>query len=121
MRTKIAIGVGLVAVVLAVVGPPMAALCLRQRDPPLWLGMDSSEVERRLGPYCMAESGRITRDGRTFHDKSRDYVSGPDWLGNSHIVVVHFDSEGKVTGWGRLRVPRSRPPWLDRALKTLGW
>jgi len=49
MRKKIAVGVGLVAVVLAIVGPPFVALSVRPYEPPLRVGMTRNDVESVLG------------------------------------------------------------------------
>jgi hypothetical protein len=49
-----------------------------------------------------------------------DKTPGPDWLGNERFVFVRY-RDGKVYRWGVQPLPRTRPPWLDRALNAVGW
>jgi hypothetical protein len=54
-----------------------------------------------------------------------EYAIGPDWLGNSQRLIVHFRPAEKpqirVTDWEVWPAPRTRPPWLDKTLKAVGW
>ena len=51
MPKEIAVGVGLVAVILAIVGPPFVALSVRPYEPPLRVGMESWEVKQAIGKW----------------------------------------------------------------------
>ena len=48
----------------------------------------------------------------------------PDCFGASSETVVWFDwqdQEFRARKWEVRSRPRTRPPWLDRAVKWLGW
>jgi hypothetical protein len=49
------------------------------------------------------------------------YRYGPDSFGNSHYLTVVVEDKGKVKSWEIRPRPRTRPPWLDTALKWVGW
>ncbi len=111
MRRKFTVGVGLVGVVLAVT----VAVCDQMpTEPPLRVGMNEMEVMKALDvPLPLS-----IRDPREY----ARYRQGPDWLGNSRDVCVHFDDEQyRLISWDTEPLPRTRPPWLDRAMKAVGW
>jgi hypothetical protein len=145
MRNKLAIGVGLVAVVLAIVGPPFVALSARPYEPSLRVGMTEQEVDALMGTEICSlvkgsgggsgvsrSSGHGSMTVGDEADESRSwvgqhwttmniYVDGPDCVGRRRQVSVHFDREGTVTHWETEPLTLTRPPWLDRALKWIGW
>jgi hypothetical protein len=45
----------------------------------------------------------------------------PDFLGNSRALYLTVDTKGRITSVRNEPHPRTRPPWLDRALKAIGW
>jgi hypothetical protein len=123
MRKRLGIGFGLTAVVLAIVGPPFLALSVRPYEPALSVGMTRKEVRETIGlPTIFFGSTWGVGPGE------HHYI-GPDCLGNNLCVIVHFKTDDqrsspddqKVVSWEVQRLPRSRPPWLDRALKDIGW
>jgi hypothetical protein len=107
MRRKIAVGAGLVAVVLTVT----VLVCDRMApaQPPLRVGMTGDEVFDLLG---IGISG-------TMHSWETDFISEPDWLGNRTWIEVEFDGENRVVRWNTEPMHRTRPPWLDLALKAV--
>jgi hypothetical protein len=113
MRKKIAVGVGLVAVVLAA-----AVLVCDRMGPaelPLLVGMDREEVERLLG-----DKGEYV----PFYGHEIllcFYCPKPDYRGNQEQVVVYFDRNEQVIEWRVEELDRTRPPWLDGALKSVRW
>ncbi len=120
---RIAIGVGMVAVMLAIVGPPFVAFSVRPYEAPLRVGMTPQEVEEIIGLptiYLGATLGVSPGD---------HYYIGPDCFGNDLEVIVHFKTgdqrsspdDRKVVSWEVKRLSRTRPPWLDKALKWVGW
>ena len=135
MRNRIGIGLGLLAVVLAIGVPPLLALRLRPNKPELCVGMTSDDVEKAVGApgnrRCVNFFGvKVDDDGTLQFIYERDeYHIGPDPFGNNQLLKVHFDvhehsvraNERRVTGWEVDTLPRSRPPWLDKALKAVGW
>jgi hypothetical protein len=114
MRKKIDVVVGLVLVVLAV--PVLVCDWMGPAKPPLRVGMSPDEVHAAIGDVPCLNSGTVSGNNY-FLDE--DYYS-VDWLGNqTEIHVSFFNSE--VTEVHTEPLPRTRPPWLDRALKAVGW
>jgi hypothetical protein len=110
MRKKIAVGAGLV--LLAVLVTVLAVLCMQPAGPPLQVGMGQEEVDRAMGKpgVNLAYSGYPVLM----------YLQGPDLIGNEQRVIVRFDREGRVADWS-VTSSRTRPPWMDRAMKAVGW
>lgn len=112
-RKKIAVGVGLVVVVLAV------AVLMWWRTPPagppLRVGMDRVEVNKLFGDN--SEQFLPIRASLP----SRKYLQPQDSLGNRHYIIVHYDRANRVTKWETESGPSSPPPWLDRAMRWIGW
>jgi hypothetical protein len=50
----------------------------------------------------------------------RLYEIGPNWLGTTN-VLVSYGADKRVKTWEVYRLPRTRPSWLDAALKWVGW
>jgi hypothetical protein len=149
MRKKLAIGVGLVAVVLAVAVIGWA--CITPAAPPLRVGMNREQAERALGqPYSLVAADLppgVYCEGNlkgTHHLKSAklaasvdlqegeekrfifQYSAGPDLLGNNQATAIVFKLDDSINEFQAVRWqvedrPRTRPPWLDRALKAVGW
>jgi hypothetical protein len=122
MRKRITVGAGLLAVMLAIVGPPFVMWSLYPYEPPLQVGMDQEEVHQLLGEPD--GSGPI---GNGLWDWPQDiYCSGSDWLGNKRILCVNYKAvhprgkKFKVVSWGRMR-PLSTPTWLDLISERFGW
>jgi hypothetical protein len=111
MRKKL--GVGLVAVVLAIVGPPFVALSLLSPETPLRVGMEHEEVQNLLGKPEHTMWHRFAR--------TEWYTVELNLLGDQQEVWVRYDREGRVKGWKTKRLPRTRSPWLNRAMKGVGW
>ncbi len=111
MRKKIAVGVGLVVVVLAVT----VVVCdrLTPTEPQLRVGMTKQEVVKLLGHESLGQGeGEFTQDWFLIH---------ADWRGNQQVVIVSYDRQALVTNWTINPRPRTAPPWLDRAAKVVGW
>jgi hypothetical protein len=143
MRKQLAIAAGLVAVVPAIVGPPFVVLTSRPYELPLRVGMAEQDVDALMGiPFKVVGQGTgggssrgSTHGSMTAVDESDEstswigphwtvmkmYVDGPDCVGRRRQVSVHFDREGTVTHWETEPLTLARPPWLDRALKAVGW
>jgi len=113
MRKHLAIGVGLVAVTLAIVGPPFVALSVRPFEPPLRVGMT-----RREAIDVLKQQGR----GPTIFEVRQTRVfMKPDCLGGQCEAVLYFNwNEDCLTKWEIAHLLRTRPPWLDTALKWVG-
>jgi hypothetical protein len=118
MRNKV--GLGLVAVMLAIVGPPFVALSVRPYEPPLRVGMTPKEVQMIIG---------LPQRSWAFKWEVEEYYIGPDCCGNHSLLRVFFEKnyrppmlpDMKVISWQVQSLPRTRPPWLDAALKWVGW
>jgi hypothetical protein len=93
VRRDVGTGIGLVAVVLT------AAV------------MTADEVVALLGLGC---SG-----GSTLSTSEMDFIEDADWLGNRRWINVEFEDH-RVVAWRTISMPRTRPPWLDRALRAAG-
>jgi hypothetical protein len=132
MRNRIAVGLGLVAVILAIVGPPFVALSLRPYKPQLRVGMSLQEAFQVPGNW----SDLMIPEYSGWEYYWCDYESEPDWLGNRYRVDVRFDTGWrtkhqddhgpfgkywKVNRWKVVPLPRTRPSWLDTAMKWVGW
>jgi len=119
MRKHLAIGVGIVAVLLAIVGPPFAMWGMRPHELPLRVGMTDSEVSGLLGPGCRPESSSMLE---FLHPGVAEYYGqNPDWVGKQQEIIVWFDDDNRVTAWKVKPLHRMRPPLLDRALRAVGW
>ena len=59
MRKQLALAAGLVAVILAIVVPPLVAWSVRPYEPPLRVGMDQEEVHQLLGAPDDGSGGPI--------------------------------------------------------------
>ena len=106
-------GLGLLALALA--GTMVFAA-----KPQLRVGMNREEVDRLIGsPLEPLLSGGLV--GGVIFTFPLPYFPEPDWLGNRAIYLVSFDSDGLVTKWEVRHEPRVRPPWLERAMKAVGW
>jgi hypothetical protein len=121
MRKNIAVGVGLVSVVAALVAPPFVSVTVRSSlGPPLRVGMTEDEVHGLLGRCNCPSSYMMSRDfghpgTPTF------YGPNPDWAGNQRHIGVWFDNEHRVTAWEVQCLPRTCPPWLDAVWEWAGW
>jgi hypothetical protein len=107
MRKKLAVSVGLVAAVLAVT----VVVCdqVPPADPPLRVAMTGEEVFALYGHGSSGEMGDCTL---TFENV--------DWRGNNRLIHVEFE-DNRVVRSSVVCVSRTSPPWLDRALKAVGW
>ncbi len=119
MRKKLAVGVGLVAVVLAIAGPPFVTWSARSYELPLRVGMTEEEVQAALGnlPSRMGDSGGVA--GAVMLWQKR-YDPSPDWLGNRESIQVTYVNS-RVTSWEIEPRSRTRPHWLSAAAKWFGW
>jgi hypothetical protein len=136
MRKKLTIYLGLV--LLALLVTVLLAWFMPQAEPPLRKGMTEPDVEAALGvkgsliglgrhqstgehsvPTDRLGNGLTTRRGVT--KLKGVYSVPPDWLGNGATVWVSFDEAGQADHWEVQSLPRTRPPWLDTALKWAGW
>jgi hypothetical protein len=127
MRNRIAVGLGLVAVILAIAGRPFVALNLRPYEPQLRVGMSQQEAFQVRGKW----SDLMIPEYSGWEYYWCVYESEPDWLGNRYRVDVRFDTPWttknqkdkywKVNRWKVQPLPRTRPPWLDTAMKWVGW
>jgi len=144
VRKKSAVGVGLFLVVLLVTVvwhmPPAGA--------PLRVGMTWEEAdqamqesgrrfaygiepERLSGTPLGHNDGGYTYWAGEFpidggfplsSDNDSHYFSDIDLFGRHHEVVIYMKSDYKtVDRWEVRLLPRTRPPWLDTAMKWVGW
>ena len=89
-------------------------------QPRLRVGMKREAVNRLIGPPLKPlPAGGII--GGVIFTAPEGYWPEPDWLGNRVIYQVSYDADGSVEEWKVLPMPRVRPPWLDRAMKGVGW
>jgi hypothetical protein len=58
--------------------------------------------------------------GSTLSTSEMDFIEDADWLGNRRWIDVEFEDH-RVVAWRTISLPRTRPPWLERALKTTAW
>jgi hypothetical protein len=122
MRKKLPIAVGLVAVVLAAT----ALVCDRMGSkPPLRVGMTADEVCDALTASGGEPFVGIDLNYSDFENTGtkyiRSYSTMPDWLGNSQDIKVEFDEDYLAIRWTSHQEARSCPPWLNRALRAVGW
>ena len=119
MKKKLAIALGFI--LLALVVTALVVVMLPPAEPPLRVGMTVDEATQITGVDFL-----LIPEGSSFSPAF--YVSGynteSDWLGNRLYVDLRFC--GEEQGWTIVqidtkRLPRSRPPWLDRAMKRAGW
>jgi hypothetical protein len=116
MRKRIAVSIGLIVVMLAIVGPALVTHSVRASELPLRVGMtpreawDVLELRGIRGPV-------IVNPERP----ELEFVLETDWLGGRCAVVVYFNDEPRITRWETVHLPRARPPWLDKALKWTNW
>jgi hypothetical protein len=112
MKKKLAACLALV--LLALVVTVLAARRMTPAEVPLRVGMTREEVRQVFGDNCP----KLGFDcGKT---ASFVYFPGPGRFGDCHSVVVDYDN-GLVTSWEITRPPPTRPPWLDRVMKWVGW
>jgi hypothetical protein len=116
MRKKLRLAAGLVAVLLAIVSPPFTLWSMYSNEPPLYAGMEEAQVNAILG------HGRLNW-GVDFPNEQYglSYTSKTDWTGVKRVVTVLFSKDRKVVCWESAPLPRTRPPWLDRIAKWVGW
>jgi hypothetical protein len=132
LRKNIAIGVGLVSVVLAIVTPPLVSLTVRPYEPPLRAGMSLEEAFQVPGIWF----DLMIPEYHGYDYYWCDYESEPDWLGNRYRVDVRIATNWRtgrredngplrkywtVNSWKVKPLPHTRPPWLDRAIKAVRW
>ncbi len=112
---QIRITAGLLGVALAIGGPPFATLSLRAHELPLRKGMTEKEVEAALNnPTGFRDMACIPLVCNAI------YYPDPDWFGNREEIHVLYLSK-RVAKWETKPLPRVRPPWLDKALKSVGY
>lgn len=104
MRNKVGGGVGLVAVTVAIVGPPLLALTLRPHEQPSRVGMNRIEA--------MAE----------MHGADKDSSSSSIGLGEDERT-----GDKLPRSWGFDEIAKQTPPYgaslapPDRAGRSRGW
>jgi len=113
--------VGLIAVALAIVGPPFIALNILPRQSPLRAGMSKEDVERIAGGPIAFDVDVIVPTSDTPSKHWALYFTEPDFFGSRSLVFVNLDEDFKVKSWEVNALPRTRPPWLHTALKWVGW
>jgi hypothetical protein len=121
MRKKIPVGIGLVLVALAVAGPPLFAWGIWLSEPPLRVGMTEGEVGRVLGEYDYSVGYIYIGHGPYPIERYKHYPGTADVFGNRKDVVVYFDDKKRAKAWKVEPLPRTRPPWVDRVLNSIGW
>jgi hypothetical protein len=122
MRKKIAIGVGLVVVVLlagALVAGALLDWWLRPAPPPLRAGMTKGEVT----DVFLTSGGCVLYDGMVVDTV---YETGPDWMGRRQTIGVEwaYDPESadrRLVSWHRDPALTRPTSWWDRARKAVGW
>jgi hypothetical protein len=122
MRKKLAVAVVLVAVVLAAA----VLVCDRMGSkPPLRVGMTADEVCDALtvsaGPPFVGWDVNYSDLDNTGTKYRESYSTMPDWLGNSQQIEVEFDENYQTIRWKSFPEARSCPPWLNRAVRAVGW
>jgi hypothetical protein len=115
MRKRLSLAAGLIAVMLAIVGPPFVVLSVRPFEPALRVGMthrEAIDVLEQQGRCAIIFEVRLTR-----------VFMKPDCLGGQCEAVLRFNwNQDCLTRWEIIHLPRTRPPWLDTAMKgsTIG-
>ncbi len=119
MRKKIAVYLGLV--LLALLGTVLVAWPLTPAEPELRQGMTGKDVWLILGYPTLSVGHRFREEDHSESVRFDEvhYERGPDWLGNTAAVEVQFDREHRVSDWRTTPLPRTRPPWLDQAIKAI--
>jgi hypothetical protein len=117
MRKKIAIGVGLVAVVLVALA--LVDWWLTPAAPPLRAGMTKDEVTNVL----RASGGRVLYDGLVVDTV---YQTGPDWMGRCQTIGVEWDHDHephdrRLVSWQRDPAFMRPLSLWDRGRKAVGW
>lgn len=107
---------GLALTLMALV-PFLVGWCLPTSKPHLAVGMTVEEVDNVLDSYSKKNRG-VTIWGLTRIDDF-SYCS-VDALGNQSYISVTF-RDGTLDQWEAIPCPRTRPPWLDSAVKAIGW
>jgi hypothetical protein len=119
MRKKLAIGA--VLALLALIVTVTSTWFLAPDEPPLRVGMNTEEVEQ-----AMERSGRKLVFHTFYHGWpspalfSAYYETDPDCFGRHSRVQVEYE-DSRVARWETKVLPMTRPPWLERALKAIGW
>src|SRR5258708_6947561 len=110
MRRKLAVAVGLVAVVLAVT----ALICDRmvRNESPLRLRERMKVIEEMVEENGMPAGADRDSNG----DLHVYYDSEPDFFGSRETTDVILEQPGIVVSWTVKPLPRVRPPWLGRAM-----
>jgi hypothetical protein len=107
--------------------PPFVALSLHSNEPVLRMGLDEDEADAALGPsynktlkvgFC-GVAGKLLKECE--YVEPLVYFTETDFLGNSDTLTVHLDRNRRVKSWETEHHARTRPPWLDKALKWIGW
>jgi hypothetical protein len=124
MRKEIAAGLGLVVLLLVTI--VLIIETMPPAKPPLRVGMSGEEQRASLGQ--VAYNDRRHEVEPTWPEVERrdpgwcrHYVTEPDWLGAKQQIDVYEGGDRLVEKWEIKPLPRKRPPWLDRALKAVGW
>jgi hypothetical protein len=120
VRKKLAIGIGLVLVLLTVALVVVALI--PTAEPPLRVGMTTQEVGDVMDSPGIRDRQResfVTRvDGKT---TKNTFVEASDWLGNRTAIEVCYDRDHRVESWHRISMARVRPRWVMVTMKCLGW
>lgn len=121
MWKKFVVFLSLVMLMLLVTA--LVAGFLLPPEPELRRGMSGEEVVLILGYPTLSVGHRFRGEGNSESVRFDEihYESEPDWVGNFSAVEVYFDRENRVDSWRTQPLPRTRPPWLDRAMKAVGW
>jgi hypothetical protein len=111
MWKKVAIGVGLIAVVLVVT--VVVSDQWPSNDPPFPVGMTMDEVEEYRQPGFMASGAHLSGGCiMTFEDV--------DCLGKCRVIRVTFE-DSRVVESKVWYTYRTKPRWLEKLLTRIGW
>jgi hypothetical protein len=116
MQKKIAAYLGLPFFVLVVT--VLTVRWLPPTEPPLRVGMTHEEVRHLMGDDSISIPVGNGFDPELY---VTGYSTEVDWLGNSQFVDVWTDRNWIVVSLEVKQLPRTRPPWLDRTAKWVGW
>src|SRR5450631_3451180 len=117
MRRKQPIGPRLLAVTLAIVGPPFVALSVRPYEPPLRVSMKPAEAASVLGNAPCTFGSFGTAGGVIYYHVT--YPPAADWIGTRKRVVVTYGNNG-AERWEVEPLTWATPAWVDKALKWIG-